>query len=108
MLFDLEAGRALTRRPKAASASSRRPSAIDVDEARRLGLTNGVIAEISTGTHHGWLVLWDVPDLSTDFLDFGRELAGTLGALARPLRVARRDRGRGRGPHPPVARARCP
>jgi signal transduction histidine kinase len=52
-----------------------------MDEARALGLTSGIIAEISTGTNHGWLVLWDVPDLSTDFLDFGRELAASVGTL---------------------------
>jgi signal transduction histidine kinase len=54
---------------------------LDMDEAHDLALTKGVVAEISTGTHHGWLVLGNVPDLSADFLDFGRELAVSVGAL---------------------------
>jgi signal transduction histidine kinase len=81
MLFDLASGRALTRPPEGHFRFLDTRDAIDVDEAKTLGLTTGVIAEVATGTHHGWLVLWDVPDLSTDFLDFGRELAGTVGAL---------------------------
>jgi signal transduction histidine kinase len=81
LLFDLDAGRVLTRPPQGYFRFFKAASVIDMDEARRLGLTEGVLAEISTGTHHGWLALWDVPDLSTDFLDFGRELAETVGAL---------------------------
>ena len=81
LLFDVATGRALTRRPGGRFRFLGAADAIDLDEGRRLGLSSGVIAEISTGTHHGWLVLWDVPNLSTDFLDFGRELAGTVGSL---------------------------
>ncbi|MFL6760113.1 sensor histidine kinase [Sphingomonas sp.] len=79
LLFDVGAGRALTRPPEGHFLFLNASAAIDMDEARDLGLTTGVIAEISTGAHHGWLVLWDVPELSTDFLDFGRELARTVG-----------------------------
>jgi len=81
LLFDLPANRALTRPPEGRFDFFAASDVLDVNEARRLDLTRGLIAEIGTGTHHGWLVLWDVPDLSTDFLDFGRELAGTVGAL---------------------------
>src|SRR5205085_9005049 len=81
LLFDLAAGRVLTRPPEGRFRFLSAGGVIDADEARRLGLTAGVIAEVSTGTYQGWLVLWDVPDLSTDFLDFGRELAGSVGAL---------------------------
>jgi signal transduction histidine kinase len=81
LLFDLDAGRAVTREPEGRFRFLSASNAIDVDEARSLGLTEGLIAEISSGTHHGWLVLWGVPDLSTDFLDFGRELATSVGAL---------------------------
>lgn len=80
-LFDLDAGRVLTRPPEGRFRFLGASRVLDLDEARQLGLTCGVVAEISTGTQHGWLALWDVPDLSTDFLDFGRELAGTVGAL---------------------------
>jgi len=81
LLFDLDTGRALTRPPEGHFRFLKATHVLDVDESRHLGLTTGLLAEVSTGTHHGWLVLWDVPDLSTDFLDFGRELAGTIGAL---------------------------
>jgi signal transduction histidine kinase len=81
LLFDVGAERALTRPPEGHFSFLDASAAIDMDEARDLGLTTGVIAEISTGTHHGWLVLWDVPELSTDFLDFGRELARTVGGM---------------------------
>ena len=81
LLFDLDSGRALTRPPEGHFRFLKATHVLDMDEARHLGLTSGLLAEVSTGTHHGWLVLWDVPDLSTDFLDFGRELAGTVGAL---------------------------
>jgi len=81
LLFDVPAGRALTRPPEGRFRFLDSLAVLDLVEAQALGLTKGVIAEISTATNHGWLVLWDVPDLSTDFLDFGRELAGTVGAL---------------------------
>ena len=81
LLFDVPAGRALTRQPGGRFHFLASLAALDLVEAQGLGLTKGLIAEVSTGTNHGWLVLWDVPDLSTDFLDFGRELAGAVGAL---------------------------
>ena len=80
-LFDISNGRALTRRPEGQFRFLAAANVLDMDEARDLGLREGVIAEISASTHHGWLVLWDVPDLSTDFLDVGRELARTVGSL---------------------------
>lgn len=81
VLFDIPRGRVLTRPPEGRFRFLPAIEAVDPFEASALGLTQGVIAEVSTGTHHGWLVLWDVPDLSTDFLDFGRELASTVGSL---------------------------
>jgi signal transduction histidine kinase len=81
LLFDVGADRALTRPPEGHFLFLNASAAIDMNEARDLGLTTGVIAEISTGARHGWLVLWDVPELSTDFLDFGRELARTVGTM---------------------------
>jgi signal transduction histidine kinase len=81
LLFDLDNGRALTRQPEGRFRFLDSGAVIDLFEASALGLTQGVIAEISTSSHHGWLALWNVPDLSTDFLDFGRELARTVGGL---------------------------
>ena len=81
LLFDVPAGRALTRQPAGHFRFLDSLAALDLVEAQSLGLTKGLIAEVSTAANHGWLVLWDVPELSTDFLDFGRELARTVGAL---------------------------
>jgi len=81
LLFDLDAGRVLTRPPEGYFRFLRAADVIDLEEAQRLGLTAGVIAEVATDTRQGWLALWDVPELSTDFLDFGRELAGSVGSL---------------------------
>jgi signal transduction histidine kinase len=81
LLCDIRRDRALTR-PQAGQFRFGAASAVlNMDEIRRLGLTQGMVAEVRTGTYQGWLVLWDVPDLSTDFLDYGRELARTVGAL---------------------------
>jgi signal transduction histidine kinase len=52
-----------------------------VDESRRLGLTEGLVASVRTPTQQGWLVLWEVPNLSTDYIDVGRELGGAAGAI---------------------------
>src|SRR5205085_11094833 len=41
----------------------------------------GLVAEVRTGAHHGWLLLWGIPDLSTDFIDLGPELGRAAGAL---------------------------
>ncbi len=87
LLFGIDSNRALTRPPEGRFRFLAASTALDRDEARNLGLTEGIVAEFATGTHHGWLVLWDVPDLSTDFLDFGRELAGTVGALLDRYRL---------------------
>jgi signal transduction histidine kinase len=54
---------------------------LDVDEAHLLGLTSGLVGEVQTSTQHGWLVLWDIPELSADFIDLGRELGRTAGAI---------------------------
>jgi signal transduction histidine kinase len=54
---------------------------IDVKEAERLGVREGVAAEVRTGTQQGWLVLWDIPDLSADYIDLGRELGRVAGAM---------------------------
>jgi signal transduction histidine kinase len=81
LLFDIRNNRALTRPPEGHFRFPAAADRIDIDEARALGMSDGVLAEVSTGTHHGWLVLWDVPDLSTDFLDYGREVAASVGTL---------------------------
>jgi signal transduction histidine kinase len=81
LLFDIGHNRALTRPPQGHFRFPAAADRIDIDEARALGMSEGVIAHVSTGTHHGWLILWDIPDLSTDFLDYGREVAASVGTL---------------------------
>ena len=81
LLVDVPANRALTRPPEGRFRFLAASSVIDLDEARRLGLTQGLVAEVRTGTQHGWLLLWDVPDLSTDYIDVGRELGSAAGAI---------------------------
>jgi len=81
LLVDVPANRALTRPPEGRFRFLSASAVIDLEEGRDLGLTQGLIAEVRTGTLHGWLVLWDVPDLSTDYIDLGRELGLAVGAI---------------------------
>jgi signal transduction histidine kinase len=81
LLFDVAADRVLTRPPEGRFCFLAASDVIDLDEARELGMTQGLIAEVRTGTHCGWLALWNVPDLSTDYIDLGRELGSAAGAI---------------------------
>lgn len=80
-LYDLAKERVLTREPGGRFHFIDAYCLIELEEARRLGLTSGLVAEVRTGMQHGWLVLWDIPDLSTDFIDLGRELGRATGAI---------------------------
>jgi len=80
-LYDFQLDRMVTRLPEARFQFASAFDLFDVDEAQREGLTSGLAATVQTGTQHGWLVLWDVPDLSTDFIDLGRELGRAAGAI---------------------------
>ncbi len=80
-LYDFQRGRVVTRLPEARFQFANAFELFDVDEAQRQGLTSGLAATVQTRTQHGWLVLWDVPDLSTDFIDLGRELGRAAGAI---------------------------
>jgi signal transduction histidine kinase len=44
-------------------------------------MTDGLVVEVQTGTQQGWLAVWDIPDLSVDFIDFGRELGRSIGGM---------------------------
>jgi signal transduction histidine kinase len=80
-LFDVANERAVTR---ASQGRFRFPNAdhlLDLDEAHLLGLTSGLVGEVQTNTQHGWLVLWDIPELSADFIDLARELGRAAGAI---------------------------
>ena len=81
LLVDLDANHALTRLSEGRFRFVRAADIIDIEEARKLGLREGVVAEVRTGTQHGWLILWDVPDLSADYIELGRELGRVAGAI---------------------------
>jgi signal transduction histidine kinase len=81
LLFDIAANQVLTREPEGRFRFLRASEVLDVNEARSLGLGDGLIAEVRTETQQGWLVLWRIPHLSTDYLEFGRELGHAAGAI---------------------------
>jgi signal transduction histidine kinase len=80
-LYDMPNGRALTRQPEGRFRFGSAAEVVDLDEAHRLGLTSGLIAEVRTGTRQGWVALSGISELSTDFIDLGRELGRAAGAL---------------------------
>jgi signal transduction histidine kinase len=80
-IVGLDSNRALTRPPEGRFRFEPAARVVDADEARRLGFDEGLVAEIRTGTHYGWLALWDIPDLSADYIDVGRELGRAAGAI---------------------------
>src|SRR5205814_2552050 len=81
LLCDVGNDRVLTRAPEGQFRFGAASAVLGMEKVRHLGFDQGVVAEVRTGTHQGWLVLWDVPDLSTDFIDLGRELARTVGSM---------------------------
>jgi signal transduction histidine kinase len=81
LLFDAVKNRSLTtvadRHFRFAPASEM----LDLAEMRRLGIDRGLVAEVHSSTQRGWLVLGGIPDLSTDYIDLGRELGRAVGSL---------------------------
>lgn len=81
VLFDLSRDRSLSRRSDGWYRFAPASRILDVESLRKLGATEGFVAEVQAGTKEGWLVLWQVPGLSVDFLLYGAELARAAGAL---------------------------
>jgi signal transduction histidine kinase len=81
VLFDAGKDRTLSRRSDGWHRFLPFWKVLDPDAFHELGANKGVIAEVRTGTLQGWLLLWDVPDLSVDFLELGRELGRAAGAV---------------------------
>ena len=81
LLYDVAKARALTRPPEGRFRFLDLADVVDPDGAFRLGMTEGLIAEVRTSTQQGWLVLWDIPELSTDYIDLGRELGRAASAI---------------------------
>lgn len=81
LVYDLVRNRALTRPPKGRFRFLSAADVIDLEDGRRLGMSEGLVAEVRTSTQQGWLVLWDIPELSTDYIDLGRELGRAASAI---------------------------
>ena len=80
-LFALKRNRSLSKRTDGWYRFTPASELLDREALRDLGATEGLIAEVRTGTQHGWLVLWDVAELSVDFLELGAELGRVAGAV---------------------------
>ena len=80
-LFDIGSGHGLSRAPEGWFRFIRASSLVDPGEAAAIGAREGLVAEVRTGTQHGWLILWNVPELSADYTDLGRELGRVAGAI---------------------------
>ncbi len=81
VLYDVARNRALTRDSEGQFQFRAASDFLDLDQALSLGLGEGIIAEVRTGTQEGWLVLWDIPEISTDFIDLGQELGRAAGSI---------------------------
>jgi signal transduction histidine kinase len=81
VLFDLERNRSLSKRPDGWYRFIAAAKLLDRAALQALGAAEGLIVEVRTGTQHGWLVLWDVAELSVDFVELGAELARAAGAV---------------------------
>jgi len=81
LLFDLKADHALARREDGQYRFLSAASVLGTDALRGLGAQEGLVARIHTAAHRGWLVLWDIGDLSVDFLELGVELGSAVGVV---------------------------
>ena len=80
-LFALERDRSLSRRSDGMYHFMPASALLDIERLRALGAAEGLIAEVRTGTQSGWIILWDVADLSVDFIELGTELGRAAGAV---------------------------
>jgi signal transduction histidine kinase len=81
LVYDLRAGAALGRDSAGRSLFLRAGRLFNDEEAERLGLREGLIAKVSSGRTEGWLVLEDIPELSSDYVELGRELGQAVRAI---------------------------
>ncbi|HEY4070363.1 MAG TPA: ATP-binding protein [Sphingomicrobium sp.] len=81
VLFDLDKDHVLSSRKEGWYRFSSASSLLDCAALRELGANEGVICQVRTGGRRGWLVLWNVVDLSVDFLELGLELGRAAGAV---------------------------
>jgi signal transduction histidine kinase len=81
LLFDVARQRTLAKSPRSWSRFASARQMLNMDAARELGLGEGLVAEVRSGTGSGWVVLWDLANLSTDYVDLGLEIARVTGAF---------------------------
>lgn len=81
LLYDFRIDGALARGPTGRSLFLRASRVFNEEEAARLGLSEGLVAKVMTGRSEGWLVLERIPELSSDYVELGRELGQTVGAI---------------------------
>jgi signal transduction histidine kinase len=79
-LYDVPNNRAVTRRSQGPFHFASASALLNPGKLDFLG-NQGLVAEIRTGTLHGWLLLWGIADLSIDFIDLGPELGRAAGAI---------------------------
>ena len=81
VIFDIDTNRSLSRRKEGWYRFSAASKLVDADALREIGAAEGIVTEVRTRTRRGWLVLWNISDLSVDFLDLGAELGRSAGAV---------------------------
>jgi signal transduction histidine kinase len=81
VLFDLKKNRSLATRSDGWYRFTAANRLLDGAAMREIGASEGLVAEVRTGTRRGWLVLWDIAELSVDFLEVGLELGRLAGAV---------------------------
>lgn len=80
-LFDIRQDRALCRPADGHARAGRASVIVDQSEAARLGLGEGLAARITSASARGWVVLEQIPDLSSDYTELGIAIARDMGAL---------------------------
>lgn len=81
VLFDLKRDRSLTARGSGWYRFATPAKLLDVEELEALGAVEGFVTQVRTGTRQGWLILWDIAELSVDFLELGIELGRAAGSV---------------------------
>jgi signal transduction histidine kinase len=81
VLFNLPRDRTLSMRKDGWHRFAPASKLLETAELREIGADHGFVALVRSGTRSGWLVLWDVPELSGDFLELGGELGRAAGAV---------------------------
>ena len=80
-LYDAARDRAVTRLPEGRFHFAAAADWLELGGALPAAARQGLATEVRTGTQQGWLLLWGISDLSTDFIEFGRELGRAAGAI---------------------------